>query len=67
MTELQLRLINLVRNGLNEANMTQSELAVAIGITDKHMSQLLSGNEAGSLRVWNAMLRQLKILVTELI
>jgi DNA-binding XRE family transcriptional regulator len=67
MTELQLRLVNLIRQGLADANMTQSELAVAIGISDKHMAQLLVGNAAGSLRVWNAMLRELKIPVTELV
>lgn len=67
MTELQLRLVNLVRNGLAEASMTQSELAMAIGISDKHMAQMLCGNATGSLKVWNAMLRQLKIPVTELV
>jgi transcriptional regulator with XRE-family HTH domain len=67
MTELQLRLINLVRNGLSDAGMTQSELAVAIGISDKHMAQMLCGHATGSIRVWNNMLRYLKIPVTELV
>jgi DNA-binding XRE family transcriptional regulator len=67
MTELQLRLINLVRNGLNDARMTQSELAVAVGISDRHICRLLSGADTGSIRVWNDMLRHLKIPVTELV
>lgn len=67
MTRLQLRLVNLVRNGLSDRAMTQSELAVAVGISDKHMCQLLSGQAVGSLVVWDKMLWHLMIPVKELV
>lgn len=67
MTRLQLRLVNLVRNGLSDRAMTQSELAVAVGISDKHMYMLLSGQATGSLTVWDKMLWHLMIPVKELV
>jgi len=43
--------------------MTQSELAVAVGISDKHLSYLLTGRAAGSIRVWDKILRELGVIL----
>lgn len=67
MTPLQLRLVNLVRMGLTDRNMTQSELAVAVGVSDKHVCALLQGKATGSLPLWDKMLRHLEIPVSELV
>jgi DNA-binding XRE family transcriptional regulator len=61
---LQLHLIALVRTALENRGMTQSELAVAVGISDKHMNMMLMGHVGGSLTVWDKMLWHLMIPVS---
>jgi hypothetical protein len=45
-----------VRAGLRERQGTQSWLAWKVGISEKHLSQMLTGRAAGKLPVWEALL-----------
>jgi hypothetical protein len=47
-----------VRAGLREGPGTQSWLAWKVGISEKHLSQMLTGKAEGSLPVWEALLVQ---------
>jgi predicted XRE-type DNA-binding protein len=59
--DIQGLLISEIRAELCRRDMTQSELAVLVGITDKHMSQLLTGRAVGALPLWSALLTALGI------
>jgi hypothetical protein len=45
-----------VRAGLRESQGTQSWLAWKVGISEKHLSQMLTGRAEGSLPMWEALL-----------
>lgn len=61
MVGLQGALAQAVTDALAESEVTQAELAAMLGMTPKHISQMLTGTAAGSLAVWNLMLFTLGI------
>ena len=50
-----------VREALLERNRSQRWLAARVGISEKHVSQMLTGSIEGSLDVWDDMLRELDL------
>jgi transcriptional regulator with XRE-family HTH domain len=61
-TLLQVHLINLVRNAMDARNTTQSEVAIAVGMSDTYLSHMMNGESSGSLTTWDKLLRHFKIL-----
>lgn len=51
-SDLHAFLVGLIR----DSGYTQRDLAVATGITEKHMSFLMTGRSEGSLNLWSALL-----------
>lgn len=51
-TELQHFLAGLVRSN----RIPQTEIASAVGISEKHLSQMLNGRVEGTLTMWQAVL-----------
>lgn len=43
---------DLLKQAMDEAGMTQAQLCREMGITQKHLSRLLSGQADGSLGMW---------------
>jgi transcriptional regulator with XRE-family HTH domain len=41
-----------VRTALKDRAISQAEFAYRLGITEKHMSQILTGRAAGSIQLW---------------
>jgi DNA-binding XRE family transcriptional regulator len=60
-TDLQRWLTDRVR----ESPMNQREIAQAVGITEKHMSQLMQGHAMGSLRLWQDILDVIGVRLPE--
>lgn len=56
MTPLQAWLIARVRQGLIDKNWAQVQLADAAGISQKHLSQVLSGHAAATVTLWDRLL-----------
>jgi hypothetical protein len=52
MTPLQLTLVRAVK----ECGMTAKELSVSSGLSQSHISHMLSGREEGSIRAWSKLL-----------
>lgn len=52
MTNLQTFLVATVR----QAGIAQITLAQEVGITEKHMSQLMNGHASGSIEIWDKLL-----------
>ena len=53
---LQAMMADLVRGGLYRKHWNQADLAMAAGISRKHLSCMLSGRSQGSLEVWERLL-----------
>lgn len=53
---LQEWLVHWVRVGLQENGWSQADLAELVGLTEKHLSQLLTGKAGGTLGTWDALL-----------
>lgn len=51
------RLAAEVRAGLRDIRCTQGWLAEHLDLSEKHVSQVLTGRATGALEVWDAMLR----------
>lgn len=49
---------HLVRQGMKRRKLTQYRLAKASGLSQKHLSQLLNGKTAGSIAVWDRLLKE---------
>ena len=58
---IQQSFIDRVKYKLEWHSMTQSELAVKIGVSDKHVSMLLSGRSQGTLNIWSNIFDVLNI------
>lgn len=58
MTPLQELLVDAVRAGLAECGQPQRWLAERTGMSQKHLSALLVGNNMGTLGAWDALLRE---------
>jgi transcriptional regulator with XRE-family HTH domain len=58
---LQTFLIRRTREGLDSRGWSQAELARVVGITEKHMSSVLTGKVPGSLPLWSNMLTVLEV------
>ncbi len=56
MTKLQTHLAGLVRVGMHKQKMSQKALARRVSMTDKHVSQMLSGRVQGTLEAWQKLL-----------
>lgn len=52
MCPIQQMLVSLIRS----SGVTQASLAAATGISEKHMSYLMTGRAEGSLSLWSALL-----------
>jgi transcriptional regulator with XRE-family HTH domain len=50
----------LVREGLDRRKWTQFQLARTVGLSEKHLSQLLNGRTAGSVAVWDRLLKAVR-------
>jgi len=46
---------------LSKQGISQESFAATVGVTPKHLSQLLTGKAGGSLAIWNLMLFTLGI------
>lgn len=57
MTSLQRWLAGFIRR----SPRTQAELAARLGISEKHLSQLVTGKEEGSLTMWQRILDELGV------
>lgn len=53
---LQLELARRVREGAAFYGMSQRALAEEVGISQKHLSQMLNGRAKGSLSLWSRLL-----------
>lgn len=60
---IQRMLVGAVRDRLRELDVTQEWLAETIGITPKHMSQMMQGKASGSFAVWQKIMDALEIEV----
>ena len=60
-TDLQRWLTDRVR----ESPMNQREIAEAVGITQKHLSQLMTGRQEGSLTMWQRILDVIGVRLPE--
>ena len=56
MTPLQAELVDCVRTGMRARYWGQVMLARQVGISEKHLSQLLNGVVEGSLSMWQRLL-----------
>lgn len=61
MVGLQNALAQAVVDGLAASGLTQDGFASMLGMSPKHVSQMLTGTAPGSLAVWNLMLFTLSI------
>jgi transcriptional regulator with XRE-family HTH domain len=52
MTELQALLVHLVRS----TGIRQRTICGRVGITEKHLSEMLNGRTEGTLKTWQAVL-----------
>lgn len=52
MTRLQLLLIQRLLEALQRREMTQADLARAVGVSQKHLSQMIHGRADGSFQMW---------------
>ena len=48
-----------LRAALAEVGVRQRDLALAVGISEKHLSQLLTGKAEGSFAMWEALFAEL--------
>lgn len=55
-TLLQQWLIANVREGMRDCGMDQAQLAREAAVSEKHLSQLLSGRAVGSIPLWDWLL-----------
>lgn len=54
-----------LRAGLTTQSWTQAHLAQMVGISEKHLSQLLTGKVEGSISLWDRLLRLTDTAVAE--
>jgi transcriptional regulator with XRE-family HTH domain len=47
---------DLVRGGLSRKHFSQQDLARTVGVSEKHLSEMLSGKAAGSMELWQRLL-----------
>ena len=59
MTDLQQQLADAIRFALQKDGRTQRDLAKAAGISEKHLSQMLTGGAEGSFEVWQRLVYEL--------
>lgn len=52
MTRLQVELRDRLLDGLQRRGIRQADLARAVGISQKHLSQMLRGHAEGTLTMW---------------
>jgi transcriptional regulator with XRE-family HTH domain len=52
MTRLQVQLRERLLDALARRHMSQADLARAAGISQKHLSQLMTGHAEGTLTMW---------------
>lgn len=52
MTRLQLLLIQRLLEALQRREMTQADLARAVGVSQKHLSQMIHARADGSFQMW---------------
>lgn len=60
---IQRMLVDAVRTRLAELDATQAWLAEQVGVTEKHMSQVMRGTSAGTFTFWQAVVDLLEIEV----
>lgn len=56
MVGLQTALAQTVVDALKATGTSQADLAASLGVSEKHVSQMLTGTSPGSLAMWNLML-----------
>jgi transcriptional regulator with XRE-family HTH domain len=49
-----------VRARMEELTIRQRDLAMVVGISEKHLSQMLTGRSQGSLAMWDKLLEALE-------
>lgn len=49
----------VVRTAIKDLGLTQKQVAADVGITEKHLSQMLLGRSDGKLAVWVALAQRL--------
>ena len=59
-TALQEQLANEILSALAAGRMTQKELAMWTGLTEKHVSRVLRGRDDGSLETWQSFASALR-------
>lgn len=55
-SELQAFLIEQLRDGMSEGGWSQAALSRHVGLSPKHLNQMLNGRAAGSLELWTLLL-----------
>jgi len=58
-TKVQDVLAAELRRQMKEAHVRQRDLALAVGISEKHLSQMLTGRTQGSLAMWDKLFAEL--------
>lgn len=61
---LQQALAQSVRSRLAVLGKTQRQFAAEVGISEKHMSRLLTCREEGTLHMWSKLLSEADVLPT---
>lgn len=49
-----------LKRQMKESRVRQRDLALAVGISEKHLSQMLTGRTAGSLAMWDRLFGELR-------
>lgn len=62
MSPLQQILIDMVKEELTADGVTQTDLAAHVGISTKHLSQMLTGKVCGGLETWSNLLIALGVI-----
>lgn len=56
---LQEILVSEVRRRMEEMQVRQRDLATVVGISEKHLSFMLTGKSEGTLTMWDTLLKAL--------
>lgn len=59
MSDLRAELASRVRDGMTENGWNQADLAFAANLSEKHLSQMLTGRVDGALSMWQHLLNTL--------
>lgn len=59
-TKVQDVLAAELRRQMKKAHVRQRDLALAVGISEKHLSQMLTGRVQGSLAMWDKLFEELR-------